>query len=200
LTGWRERKTTGAGIDKRIMPILRDRAGKRFITEAAAIAAWRHADFPDFPLRGPRLLKEFFGALAAAGQTLLQHHMDFVRKSGIPEKGGVAREHHSIIETLRLLVCFDMLDPTSLASAEMLCRRMFVLEQAVGRNPKHPDYDGLDPVCGTTLSEVGAVSAPLFSAWLASVNKDEAVVMKQHRLLREERTAEAKKKPQPAAT
>eukprot|EP00972_Heterocapsa_arctica_P101064 14895253-Heterocapsa_arctica.AAC.1 len=36
---------------------------------------WKDLADPDFPLRGPKIAKEFFAALRASGPSLLQHHM-----------------------------------------------------------------------------------------------------------------------------
>ena len=44
-----------------------------------------------------------------------------------------------------------------------------------------------------TLSETGAVTTQAFDSWFAGVQKDHAFVLKQQRLLQEEREAEAKK-------
>eukprot|EP00972_Heterocapsa_arctica_P076456 11278445-Heterocapsa_arctica.AAC.1 len=61
--------------------------------------------------------------------------MDFVKKSGIPEKGGIAREHYALGEALRYFVTYDMLDGLQCVGIELIIRRIFALEQAVGRNP-----------------------------------------------------------------
>ena len=40
----------------------------------------------------------------------------------------------------------DQLDVSSLVSAELLVRRVFQIELAVDRNPKSPDFEGLDAI------------------------------------------------------
>ena len=57
---------------------------------------------------------------------------------------------------------------------------------AVRRSPKNPDWDGLDIVMADTIDESGGVETHEFNKWLASQQKDQAVIMKGHRLLREE--------------
>ena len=71
--------------------------------------------------------------MALSGQSLVQHHMDFVHKSGVPERGGIAREHHSLTEMLRLLTAHDQLDVSMIAGAELAVRRLYALETAVAR-------------------------------------------------------------------
>ena len=48
----------------------------------------------------------------------------------------------------------------------------------------------------TTIRETGAVELPQFNAWLTGVQQDHAQIMKQGRLLREERAAEKKRQNQ----
>ncbi len=43
------------------------------------------------------------------------------------------------------------------------------------------------------LTLKGAIEVPVFNNWLSGVQKDRAVVLKQGRLLREERAAETKR-------
>ena len=193
VAAWKEKKANGAGVDGRLLPLRRDHRGRRSLSEEAAVAEWKSSAESDFPLSGPKLSKEFFLGLVSSGQSLTQHHMDFIRKSGVPERGGVAREHQSLTEVLRLLTVHDQVDVTMLAGGELACRRLYALETAVGRNPKNPDWEGLEHILSSSLTDHGAVNPPKFSAWLAGVQKEEAVVMKQTRLLREERAADAKR-------
>eukprot|EP00969_Alexandrium_andersonii_P126857 5606931-Alexandrium_andersonii.AAC.1 len=60
----------------------------------------------------------------AAGHTLSTHHIDFAKRSGVPETGGVAREHQHLCECLRLLATHDQLDGAALARMELFGRRL----------------------------------------------------------------------------
>ena len=62
-------------------------------------------------------------------------------------------------------------------------------EMAVARNPQAPDWEGLDVAFSARIGELGQASARGFEAWLAGAQQDHAVVLKQGRLLREERSA-----------
>lgn len=176
LAKWKEAKSNAQrDIDRRILPLARDSAGMRCLAEHDAIAMWRDEDDREFPLRGPKMAKDMFMSLRAAGQTLLQHHLDFVRISGVPPKGAIAREHAALTDALRYLVTWDMIDVTACVGAELITRRIFVLEAAVARNPKAPDWEGLDMVQSHTLTEEGGAVAAKFAAWVANVQKDEAI-------------------------
>ena len=61
-----------------------------------------------------------------------------------------------------------------------------MIETAVSRNLRSPNWDGLDMMLSTTLTDAGAVDVTKFSSWIAGVQMDQAVVLKQGRLLREE--------------
>lgn len=115
------------------------------MTESRALTLWRDQAEADFPLRGPKRAKEYFQALHTAGESLLQH-LEFIRKSGVPGRGVASREHMALMDILRHLVAHDMLDITICAGAEMVVRRLYVLEQAVSRSPKAPDWEGLEVV------------------------------------------------------
>ena len=55
----------------------------------------------------------------------------------------------------------------------------------VTRDLKSPDWDGLDMTLSTTLSDAGAEDVQKFHSWESTVQKDQATILKQGRLLRE---------------
>ena len=81
-----------------------------------------------------------------------------------------------------------------LVGCEMLVRRMIMIEMAVARNPKAPDWDGLDYIVSSRITDTGTAVAQNFNSWLPTVQRDDAQIMKQGRLLREERLAESKRR------
>eukprot|EP00974_Lingulodinium_polyedra_P002008 188819-Lingulodinium_polyedra.AAC.1 len=70
--------------------------------------------------------------------------------------------------------------------AEQIARRIVQDELAVQRNPRHPDYGGLEAASGGPAGDRGKASTPGFSQWLADRQQSEAMLLKQTRLLREE--------------
>ena len=190
---WKLRKANSVHADRRVLPVMKDHHDVRFRSEASALEAWRKEKIPEFPLRGPPATREWFESLRAAGQTLLQHHMEFIRKSGVPERGGVAREHGSICESLRQLICHDQVDCTGLVGVEVLIRRLIVIEMAVARNPRTPDWDGLELVMAARIGDMGEAQVQGFETWLSGAQRDQAIVLKQGRLPREERAAQEKR-------
>ena len=145
-------------------------------------------------LKGPPVMYEFMSSLRVAGQTLTSHSKEWVRNSGVPQKGVLARMHGSISEILRYLLTYDQLDPTQVVGAELCARNLVLLEVAVERNPKSPDWEGLDIIVSARVTEGGRAEVLSFSDWMSTVQRDRAIVLKQGRLLREERAAEKKRR------
>ena len=99
----------------------------------------------------------------------------------------------AISEALRYFVQYDQVDATGLAGLEHMVRRIIMIEMAVNRNPKAPDWEGLEMVVAARVNDTGGVSVPKFMNWVGDQQKTEAQVLKQGRLIREERDADRKK-------
>ena len=155
--------------------------------------AGKTLDSKDTALAGPPVTPEFFDSLQSSGYTLIQYDLGWRSRSGVPERGIIAKFHHALTELLRYLICVDQCDPHHMLTAELLCRWLVSIEAAVSRNPKQPDWEGLDHIVAGKLTSSGAIEVPRFTSWLTGVQRDQAQVMKQGRLLREERVAESKK-------
>ena len=115
--------------------------------------------------------------------------MQWCRKSGISEKSAAAREHRYLSVVLRLLLSFDQVDASNSAAAEFVSRRLLQIEAATRRNPRQPDFEGLDGILDTALDERGAAIVPNFSEWIGKQQQSEAAVLKAGRLWREEQAA-----------
>eukprot|EP00971_Amphidinium_carterae_P046513 916303-Amphidinium_carterae.1 len=98
-------------------------------------------------------------------------------------------------ELLRLMVTADQYDLYHSHSGEYAARWMMLLESAASRNPKVPDMEGLELMVAGKFNTQGGIEAAGFTQWLTGVQRDQAQVMKQGRLLREERAAEQKRNP-----
>ena len=88
---------------------------------------------------------------------------------------------------------YDQYDMCNSAGVEQLIRQVVQYERAVNRNPKQPDFKGLDLIMSSVIDESGAVQVRRFEKWLAEAQKDEAIVLKGGRLWREEVAADAKR-------
>ena len=186
---------SGPGRDRRIMADERDPDGRRFLGLAAILPLLLEVQWPQWPIAGPRSVREFLLAVRAAGHTaLLEYHNEWVRTSGASEKAAFTREHRFILEVVRLMLQFDQLDGSSLASCELLLRRLYQIELAVRKSPKSPDFDGLEFLLETAVDASGAAVLPSIAKWLGETQHKEAFTLKQMRLWTEERAALDKKK------
>ena len=159
----------------------------RMVDFATGVNAMQpEAKQPDWRFDGPRAAREFLELVRDGPQNLVSYHSEWIRLSGVHEGGAQAHEHRSLCETIRLAVCVDHLDCTNLACMEHVVRRSVALELAVERNPRHPDYSGLDIVEGGVVTSKGAVRMATFREHVSGRQKERANIMKQERMFREE--------------
>ena len=111
--------------------------------------------------------------------------MQWENSSGVAPRSAVALEHRLGIMQLGLAVCQDRLDVTQLASIEHLARRLLQIEKAVRRNPKAPDFEGLNRYLDHVTDPASGAAAPLFDQHIADEMKVDANILKQTRLARE---------------
>jgi hypothetical protein len=112
-----------------------------------------------------------------------------MRPSGVSENSAVSHIHFVLCEAARLAIEVDQIDVSNLASFELLFRRVCQDETAVARNPRHPDYGGLDVVMAAPTSEQGQATVTRFNEWVTSRLKEQASIYKQTRLWNEEQRA-----------
>jgi hypothetical protein len=184
------RVSDGRGRDPRLLGDVRDHDGIRFLPFREALIRSRAADLPGFPLKGPRAAPELLLAIRDSGQASYDEHCTtWIRKSGVPERSSAAREHRCISIALRLLMTFDQIDAANSAAGEFLSRRMMQIEAATRRNPRQPDFEGLDGILDVALDEGGSAILPKFTEWIGKQQQSEASVLKAGRMWREEQTS-----------
>ena len=149
-------------------------------------------------------LKGFAGPAAAleVGQSIVQSGLEppnfcatWEANSGVAPKSPLAHEHKNLIYLYWYFVCVDLLDPTQSAAMEATSRGILQLQRAVRKNPKAPDFVGLEPYLRHIPDASKGAHAPKFDSFVAETNKAEAGWLKQARLQQEEEEAAAKKKP-----
>ena len=188
LDKWRQSKQAGAGRDLRLIGDIRV-SGSREVTFLDAFARSKQVPtpaLPGWPHAGERGAHEFMRGLKLSGLEWISHHNDFIAKSGISRGSGICRSHRRISESLALMMQWDQIDLCNSAAAECLIRFLIAIETAVRRNPRAPDFTLFDEISGQGLDEVGGVTLPGYTKWLADVQRDKAQVLKQQRLWSEE--------------
>jgi hypothetical protein len=151
------------------------------------VALMKEPDFEDFPLGGIRAAKEYHSAVAEGAGNFTSYHAEWTRLSGVSEQSAVSHVHRNICEVLRLLHYYDQIDVSATAGGEMLTRWLIQSEISVERNPRHPDYSGLDIVISAPTTREGRAQTTNFNAWVTDRLKDRAAIWKKERLYREER-------------
>ena len=91
-----------------------------------------------------------------------------------------------MLSSLLLVFEIDQVDVSSLASGELIIRRIFQIELATKRNPKQPDFAGLDIIVATNIDNSGGVVLPAMQKWFTDHQAKEAGTIKQLRLWNEE--------------
>ncbi|CAE8613579.1 unnamed protein product [Polarella glacialis] len=171
----------------RLLGDHRDAAGKRKLDLSSAVAMMRETKMDDFPLQGVRACREYLSAISEGPGNINSYHAEWVRLSGVNEASAVCHSHRTLSETMRLLIIFDQVDLSNMAGGEQLIRWIIQIETAVERNPKLPDFSGLDIVTGATASSEGKALAPKFGEWITERMKSRATIWKSQRLYNEER-------------
>ena len=190
---WLDEKHGGPGRDPRVGPLVRTSGGLRRRSLDEAITAHRFQDWTDWPFRGPRATNELMQSVQASSLGLSAYVNHYISVSGLATTSAHAHELRTLFSILRHMVEVDQLDASNLASAEMVSRRILQMQRAIRRNPRHPDYTGLDTMMANALDESGGIVASKFEEWLGKEAGTAAAVMKQNRMLKEEQDADAKK-------
>eukprot|EP00971_Amphidinium_carterae_P052221 1027986-Amphidinium_carterae.3 len=193
IAQWKRTKLCGISRDPRLSGDTIGPDGARRIPFDQAVMAIKEVDIVGNPHTGPRAAREFLMSVHQAGQTVLTHHLDWRSKSGVSDRSVVCRAHKEWSDLLHALMCYDELNVGGLVSGETICRKLIQIETAVRRNPRQPDFEGLDLMMTSVLDESGAAQASSYMSWATGKQRDEAQVLKQGRLLREEREAEARR-------
>ena len=118
----------------------------------------------------------------------------FFERSGVASGSGLGREYMYLVHAIYTLVCVDGLDASKLSTGEHLARRVLQIEKAVKIAPGKPAFDGLQSYMKHADGATGTLHTPVFDKYLAGVQRDEALIMKNQRLSVEETEAAGKKK------
>ena len=103
-------------------------------------------------------------------------------------------EHGHLITILWLMSSVDQLNVPACQSAEFLCRRVPMLQRAVRRSPKAPDFEGLGTYIAHRLDSNGGLLSSDFDKYVAEHQKTEAIIAKSQRMRREEQETERKRR------
>jgi hypothetical protein len=143
----------------------------------------------DAPLAALVLLEN----IDVAGQSLLVRDHNLRCRSGILERSAAGRQHRDYCTLLYLMHSVDQVSPSTTVADEFCVRKVIQIQRSVQRNPKQPDYVGLDVMMSHPASELGGAVTRNFTVWVADQQKSEAQVLKQLRMFIDEQAEAAKR-------
>ena len=192
--GWLQEKRSWIGRDPRLGPTcLRPNKTPGALLKSPPIKLV-HQPIMGFPFSGPQAISEDLTGKASSGSEPIAYHSEWVRTSSVNGLAGIAVEHSVICTTLSLAIGYDTLNVLNLAFVEQICRRLLMIERAVKRNPRAPDFEGLEMFLANGFDATGGVTTRDFDKYIADTQRNDAVIMKQSRLWREEHHADVKSK------
>ena len=148
-------------------------------------------DMTDFPLAGPRVAHWSLAAMASSTAGPMARHHRWVQEARIPSSDRSIYEHEVISRFIEFALCYDGLALDNLACAELLLRRMQLIEHSHLDDPNSPNWEGARHFMGTGERRGGAIVAPALEQFVAENLRGEAAIAKERRKARESRTFQA---------
>ena len=130
-----------------------------------------------------------------SGQTPLGHHQKWKAEVRLSPDDPSLLMHESLCKIWQTMCCYDQLDASNLACAELLTRQLQLIED------KHLDrldssssagratgpYQDTHLYLGTTSTRGGVIVCPKLQKWIGEQLAAESLVLKERRKAREER-------------
>ena len=191
---WRREKQIGTGRDPRLLPVPEKRPAEAILFKDAFRMMLK--DPPMHPMfQGPSAFMEVSNSIVSSGLEPPGWLAEFYRTSGVNPRSSLAVAYGNAVGTIWYLVCYDHCDGGQFTAIEHICRWILQVQKAVKRNPKQPDFEGLQPYMAHIAAVSGTTLSPAFDRHMAETMKAEGSFLKSERLNREERaSAEEKRK------
>ena len=110
----------------------------------------------------------------------------FLNVSGLGNRSGLAVELRWLVFGLHMMATRDRLNLPRIATSEHFARRILQIQKATRRNPKAPDFTGLEAYTSHLGGGTAPMRTPAFDKFVMEAQKSQAFLLKQARLLREE--------------
>jgi len=188
---WLGEKRSGGGRDPRVSGRSQE-AGRPLFREA--VKEMKPQTMPGNIFVGPPAVKEVTRSVVSSGHEPAGCQSVWETASGVARKSGICMEHALLLTLLWIMATVDLIDLFNSSAAEFISRRILMIEKAVKRNPRQPDFTGLDAFLSHALDPGGGVLSPELDKHIAELQKAEAMTMKSYRQNREEQEADSKRK------
>ena len=103
------------------------------------------------------------------------------------DASAVAKMYLYLLHALYLMVCVDRLDPMHSSMAEHLSRKILQQQKAIRRNPKQPDFTGLEEYERHATGATGEMYTPEWDKHVSDHHRNQALIDRNQRLASEEK-------------
>jgi hypothetical protein len=184
ISEWKSEKATGAGRHPLLLPLTLDLEDPPLFRETNTLSKASRSMPGCFS--GPSARKELSMAIVASGAEPPAYAAAFISATGVAPKSSVAMEFVMQMHTFWILGSLDGIDRANSATAEHVARRILQLQRAIRKNPRAPDFAGLDFYTQHVSMTTAGAPTPDFDKHVAAVQHAEAMIMKPQRLSQEE--------------
>lgn len=187
-------------VDGRVLPICRDLSGSRYLDVKTAIDKFIPARDTDYPLSGPVTGPWLIKFMWQNGGGPMAFHHRFLADTRLDYTAGGMSEHMSLCKCLELAITYDHIDIGRSSACELMCRKI----QMVHDKWKHklPNVNPTSTssaddesflLLGTHETRGNIGVSPELTSWLGGELGKLAMVDKERRKAREERSLALKK-------
>ena len=162
--------------DVRTLAVTYDSQGSRWKMFRDCVVELTEDTFPDFPLEDPRSVLWLMKYIARQGQTPITWVESYLQRKRYAATDRAQHELRFLAEYLEYTMCYDQLNASSLAGAELVARRWAIIISAHDRDPLKPDYSGSELFMGLGTESDGL--APGLMKNVARKLKDQAEVQR----------------------
>ena len=175
--------------DARLLgPLVYDSRGKRWLDFASGIKEMTEEELADFPLMGERTVQWLCEYTSRHGVTFDGRHTKWLLEQKVDQNSMAAHFHDLLGLALELAVTYDQVDPSNLASLEVVPRAYQLLEESGGSL----QVEGLEHYVGREQGagvRRGIAMAPKLAKHAVDAQSAETAILKERRKAREERAA-----------
>ena len=173
--------------DLRVLPVKFEAGGRRHRPFAEAVDLLSE-DEPQggLMLEGPASVMWLAQSRRDGGGNFAMGHEHWVRTANISAGDRSVYEHEVLSRVLDSMLCTDQLNLPALQSAELVARRLQLIEEAHRIAPGAPDYSSADHFMGWASRQHGAAVAPRLREHVAGNLRGDAAVAKEARKAAEE--------------
>ena len=180
VSAWREDEIVDDEVDARVLLILyaSGRVERRFRRWRDVADAITEEAFDDWPLEDTVRSVDWLVQQVAKGDKGPIDYVDtYLARHPYQPSDRSQFELKCLAEILEMAGCYDQLNLSSLAWVEVLGRRWQMILDAHSRNPLAPNYEASEFYNGSRKGRHGI--APMLSAHVAKMMKDESEIDKQ---------------------